>query len=162
MKRVRFLSRLRKEGKLELVEPSEEMKESYLKKSHNCLKSAKILLQNDLYENSVTEAYYSMYNSLLALLYKIGIKSVNHSASIILLKKLFKARDLLLLISSAKEERIDKQYYIESEQRHKVTEASCSDMIVKAEDFTVGVRLLIERTNNEDMNRVRDEFRELL
>src|SRR3989338_6950171 len=129
MKKPSFLSKLREEGKLAIVDPSEEMKESYLKKSDNCIKSAKILLQNDLYENSVAEAYYAVYNCLLALLYKTGIKSENHSASIILLGKLFKANDLVKLASSAKEERIDKQYYVEAEQKNKVTTESCSGMI---------------------------------
>ncbi len=94
MKKADFLSRLREEGKLELVEPSEAVKESYLIKADNCLKSAKILLQNDLYENSMGEAYYAMYNCVTALLYKAGIKSENHSASIILLGKLFRAWEL--------------------------------------------------------------------
>ena len=92
MKKANFLSELREKGKLELVEPSEEIKESYLRKADNCLKSAKILLENDLYENSIGEAYYAMYDCLLALLHKTGIKSENHSASVILLKRLFEAR----------------------------------------------------------------------
>ena len=74
MKKLDFLSKLKKDGKLESVEPSEEICSSYLKKADDCLKSAKILLKNDLYENSVSMTYYAMYNSLTALLFKIGIK----------------------------------------------------------------------------------------
>lgn len=51
MKKQNFLSKLKKEGKLGLVEPSEEIKLSYLQKAENCLKSAKILFQNKLYVN---------------------------------------------------------------------------------------------------------------
>ena len=162
MKKANFLGKLKREGKLEMVEPSEEMKESYLRKADNCLTSAKILLQNGLYENSVTEAYYAMYNCLLALLYKAGIKSENHSASIILLKKLFMARDLYKLISYAKEERIDKQYYVESEQKYKVTIESCSDMVAKTEDFLIRMRLLIGRISGEDINKIRANFQAML
>ena len=75
MKKLNFLKILKKERKLRLTEPSEEMKSSYLQKAENCLKSAKILSQNNLYENSVSESYYCMYNSLLASLFKVGIKS---------------------------------------------------------------------------------------
>ena len=89
MKKVNFLNKLKSEGKLKLCEPSEEMTLSYLQKAENCLKSAKILFQNQLYENATSETYYCMYNSLLALLFKVGIKSENHSASIIILKNLF-------------------------------------------------------------------------
>jgi uncharacterized protein (UPF0332 family) len=116
MKEINFLKKLRKTGKLELVESSEEMKLSYLTKSENCLKSSKILFQNKLYENSTSEAYYSIYNSLLALLFKIGIKSENHSASIILFEKLFNNKELAKIALWAKEERIDKQYYVETQQ----------------------------------------------
>mgnify|MGYP001563918970 CR=1 FL=1 len=84
-----FLDKLKKEGKLELVEPSEEMCSSYLEKSDNCLKSARLLFQNNLYENSISMAYYTMYNSLSALFFKIGIKCENHAGSILLFKKLF-------------------------------------------------------------------------
>ena len=89
MKKAGFLTGLYKEKKLQIVEPSEEMKEAYMQKSSASLKSAEILLQNSLLENSVPMAYYSMYNMVMALLYKAGIKCENHSGSIILLKKLF-------------------------------------------------------------------------
>lgn len=158
MKRQNFLNKILEEGKLELIEPSEEMKLSYLQKAENCLKSAKILFQNQLYENSTSEAYYCMYNSLLALLFKVGIKSENHSASIIILKDLFKERVLYEIISFAKEERIDKQYYIESQQTVKVTKNSCNDMIIKAEDFLVKMKLIISQLNNEKVKQIRISF----
>ena len=106
-----FLSKLKKEGKLELVEPSKEICSSYLEKGDNCLKSAKILQQNGLYENSISMSYYAMYNSLLALLFRVGVKSENHSGSILLFKKLFDRIDLFKIISFAKEERIDNKYF---------------------------------------------------
>ena len=64
MKELTFLRSLKRKGVIGLVECSEEMKSSYLIKSENCLKSAKILFQSQLYENSISEAYYCMYNSL--------------------------------------------------------------------------------------------------
>jgi uncharacterized protein (UPF0332 family) len=45
-----------------------------------------------------------MYNSLTALLFRVGIKCENHAGSILLLKKLFKRIDLFNAISFAKEE----------------------------------------------------------
>ena len=137
MKELNFLKKLKRKGIIELVEASEEMKLSYLTKAENCLKSAKILFRNKLYENSTSEAYYCMYDSLLALLFKVGIKSENHSASIILFDKLFGNKELLKIISWAKVERIDKQYYVETQQIVKVTKESCNEMILKAEDFLI-------------------------
>jgi uncharacterized protein (UPF0332 family) len=141
MKKSNFLNKLKKEGKLELVEPSEEICNSYLEKSDNCLKSARILLQNGLYENSISMSYYVMYNSLTALLFKTGVKCENHAGSILLFKKLFERIDLFKIISFAKEERIDKQYYVTSKRNFILTKESAQDMLVKAENFLVHAQL---------------------
>ena len=162
MKELSFLKKLKKKGIIELVEFSEEMKSSYLIKAENCFKSAKILFQSQLYENSTSEAYYCMYNSLLALLLKIGIKSENHTASIILLDKLFGNKDLVKIISWAKEERIDKQYYVETQQIVKATKESCNEMILKSEDFLVKMKLTISELNNEKISSARKTFVEML
>src|SRR3990167_9328518 len=103
-----------------------------------------------------------MYNSLLSLLFKIGIKSENHSASIILFDELFGNKDLVKIISWAKGERIDKQYYVETQQIAKVTKESCNEMILKAEDFLVKIKLLINELNNEKIGSARDSFLKLL
>ena len=100
----RFLNKLKKEKKLELVESSEDICNSCADKSTNCLKSAKLLLQNNLYENSVRMSYYAMYNQLTALLFRTGIKCENHAGSILLLKLLFNKEELFKLISDAKKE----------------------------------------------------------
>jgi uncharacterized protein (UPF0332 family) len=162
MKELTFLKKLKRKRIIELVESSEEMKLSYLTKSENCLKSAKILSQSQLYENSTSEAYYCMYNSLLSLLFKIGIKSENHSASIILFDKLFENKELVKVISWAKGERIDKQYYVETQQIVKVTGESCNEMILKAEEFLVKIKVIISELNNEKIDSARKTFTRLL
>lgn len=134
------------------------MKLSYLMKSENCLKSSRILFQSQLYENSISEAYYCMYNSLLSLLFKIGIKSENHSASVILFDKLFNRPDLTKIVSWAKEERIDKQYYVETQQIIKATKESCNEMILKAEDFLIKMKLLINEISSEKINSAKEDF----
>lgn len=162
MKELNFLKKLKRKGIIELVEPSEEMNSSYLIKAENCLKSAKILFSSQLYENSTSEAYYRIYNSLLSLLFKIGIKSENHSASIVLFDKLFENKELVKVISWAKEERIDKQYYVETQQIVKVTRESCNEMILKAEDFLVKMKLIISELSNEKISSARKTFVEML
>ena len=162
MKELNFLKKLKRKGVIELVESSEEMKSSYLIKAENCQKSAKILSSSQLYENSTSEAYYCMYNSLLSLLFKIGVKSENHSASIVLFDKLFDNKEMVKIISWAKEERIDKQYYVETQQIVKVTKESCNEMILKAEDFLVKMKLIISELSNEIISSARDSFTKLL
>jgi uncharacterized protein (UPF0332 family) len=158
MKKQSFLSKLKKEGKLELVEPSEEICNSYVEKAENCLKSAKLLLQNNLYENSVSMSYYTMYNSLTALLFKTGIKCGNHAGSILLFKKLFDRINLFKIISFAKEERIDKQYYVTSKQTFVLTKGSAEDMLAKAEDFLIQMKLLIRNITTIEINNIRKRF----
>jgi len=154
------LNKLKKERKLELVEPSEEICISYLKKADNCFRSAKLLLQNELCENSISMSYYSMYNSLTALLFNVGIKSENHSASIIILKKLFGKIDLFKIISFAKDERIDRQYYVTSE-KDELIKKSAQGMIKKAESFLVEIKLLINNLNTEDIEEIRRKFKNI-
>ena len=106
-----FLNKLKNQGKIKLVEASEEIKESYIEKSESNLISSKILFENNQLEESISLSYYSMYHILTALLFKTGIKSENHSASIKLLKDVFDLDNLE--IKKAKKERIDKQYYVD-------------------------------------------------
>jgi len=157
MKKNNFLNTLKTEEKLELVESSEEIYDSYLEKSANCLKSAKLLLQNNLYENSIGMSYYAMYNLLIALLFKIGIKCENHGGSILLLKLLFDEKDLSKLISNAKKERINKQYYVTT-KRDKATKEDTQKLITNAEDFIVKMKLFIKNLNNEFIEEVRKNF----
>lgn len=158
MKKPGFLSKLKKSNKLGAVEPSREICSSYLGKADNCLLSAKILLKNRLYENSVSEAYYAMYNSLTALLFRTGIKCENHAGSIILLKMIFRRADLSRAISEAKKERIDKQYYVASEKDFEITKEIAEEMAKVAEDFLVEMKLFMDGMNSSDAGRFRNEF----
>ncbi len=158
MKKSNFLIKLKKQGKLEIVEPSEDVCNSYIKKADDSLKSAKILLQNNLYENSVSMSYYTMYNSLTALLFKVGVKCENHSGSIILFKNLFGRIDLHKTIKFAKKERIDKQYYVD----FILTKTSAVDLLKKAEDFLVKMKLIIKNIRNEDIIKSQEKLRNIL
>jgi len=156
MKKVGFLAKLKREGILELVEPSEEIMQSYLKKSESYLGSAKILLQSDHLEESVSMAYYSMYHLLTALLFITGIKCENHAASIILLTELFGIDNAK--IAFAKRERIDKQYYVDFQ----ITKEEALDIIKIAEEFSAELTDFISRLNTEQIQRYRETLEELV
>jgi uncharacterized protein (UPF0332 family) len=104
-------------------------------------------------------AYYAMYNSLIALFFRVGIKCENHSASLILFKKLFNRNDLFKIISFAKKERIDKQYYVTTEDI--LTKESAEDMYKKAENFLVQIKLLINELHIENIEKIRKKFASL-
>jgi len=146
MKKINFLIKLKEEGKLQIVEPSENIKIAYLQKSTKSLSSAKALLDIGNLEDSVALAYYAMYHSLIALLFKVGIKCENHSASIIILKELFGIDNST--ISKAKSERVDKQYYVDFE----VSKDETKEAIEVAEDFIALILDFTERLNETKIN----------
>lgn len=158
MKKIKFLIKLKKEGKLEIVEPSEEVSQSYLQKSNSHLDAAKILFASNKLEEAVSMAYYGMYHSLLALLFKCGIKSENHTGSIMLLKELFNEDNLAKDITFGKKERIDKQYYTD----FKLTKLDCEDMIKKAENFIVELKKIIKQLNEEKTAKLIFELNSIL
>ena len=143
MKKISFLIKLYKEGKLEKVEPSDEIKKAYLQRSNESLSSAKALFKLGNLKDSVALAYYSMYHCLLAALFRIGIKCENHSASIILLKEIFGFDNTS--ISRAKSERVDKQYYVDFEVGKDDAERS----IKIAEEFITDMSSLIAGLTEE-------------
>ena len=75
---------------------------------------------------------------------------------------LFENKKLVRIISWAKGERIDKQYYVESQQAVKADKESCNEMILKAEEFLVEMKLLISEINNEKIIFVRNSFIKML
>jgi len=153
MQKENFWSRLKKEEKIKTVEPSEEVKESYLRKSESNLSASKLLLDNNFLEEAVTSAYYSMYNLVLALLFKTGIKSENHTASIIFLKDIYSRENTLIL--NAKRERIDKQYYVD----FKITREDVTTLIKDAEEFNSYMLDFISKISNNEMQEARKKFK---
>ena len=94
MKKLNFLHKLKNKGLLKLVDPSEEISVSYLEKSDKCIKVAELAYESGIYENAISEAYYSIYDTVLALFYKCGIKCENHSAAVLLIKDIFNLNEL--------------------------------------------------------------------
>ena len=156
MKKINFLKKLYKEGKLKIIESREEIKNSYIEKSESNLISAKILLGNDRLEESISLAYYSMYHILTALFFAVGIKCENHTASIILLKDIFDIDNKKIFF--AKSERIDKQYYTDFH----ITKQDVIETIQKAEIFRKELFDFVSRLNMEKINAYKSKFNELL
>jgi uncharacterized protein (UPF0332 family) len=132
------------------------MKIAYLKKSESHLTSARLLLDNDLFEQSVSMAYYSMYYSVLALFFAAGIKCENHTAAIILLKEVFSIDNADL--EYAKTERIDKQYYVTSAPIRNDVVA----LIHTAESLNAELLDVIDRLTNEKIEKFRKKLKSLI
>jgi len=147
-----FLKRMVKEKAVQLVQPSEEMKEANLRKSNSHLHSARVLFENGLFEESVSMSYYSMYHSVMALFFATGIKCENHSATILLLSGVFDFDSRQL--SRAKKERIDKQYYASSAPARSDAEA----LLRVAEVFDSSLLDRIDRLTRDQIEQYRAKF----
>lgn len=158
MRRLDFLRRLRDERKLELVEPSEDIAASYIIKSSNALHAADILAHASLFEESISMSYYAMYDCIVALMCKCGIKCENHAASIIVLEVVFCEPALSKLISDVKAKRIDAQYYVD----FKACMADAEALLGEAQKFTIKIRTIIGEMNNDKMREARASFSEMV
>ena len=152
---LNFIKNLKKKGKIKLVESNKNLCKSHDKKSQNCLKASKILLMQKLFEESVSLAYYSMYNKITSLFYLIGLKCKNHSASIFLLNYLFDFDNKKILF--AKKERIDKQYYTD----FKITSKDCSNLIELAEEIYEELDLFIENLKQIEIDKYKNKLKEI-
>lgn len=147
-----FIKKLVEEGKIKLVEPSEDISSSYLQKSDKSLVSSKTLLEIGNLDDAIALTYYSMYYCTLGLFFKCGIKSENHSGTIILLKEVFDIDNSDL--EQAKKDRVDKQYYVDFE----ATKSEVKDAITIAEEFNASIRANIELISSKDITEYRLRF----
>lgn len=151
-----FIKALEKEGKIKIVDPSEDISKSYLEKSAKSLISAKTLSGIQNFDDATALTYYSIYNAALALLYRCGVKSENHAATIILLKEIFELDNKEIL--KAKKERIDKQYYVD----FKATEDDVRSGIEAAEEFNTILRDKIAKIKKTEILEYNKKAKQLL
>lgn len=140
---------------IRFVEPSKNLKESYLEMSNKFFSSADLLLKNNFFESATVDFYYSSYNSLTALLFYSGIKCENHNASIDILKTFFKEKELFEIISEIKEERIDKQYYHETPS----TKERLNEIRTLCQKFNLGIKILISELNKDKIEQIKKELK---
>lgn len=97
---------------IEIVEPSDNLREAYLVKAENALDTLKTSKSRDW---QLITAYYALYNSMYSLLMKIGIKCEIHSCTIEFTKRYLKdyfTPEDFELVDKAFSARIDSQYYV--------------------------------------------------
>ncbi|MEA3369447.1 MAG: HEPN domain-containing protein [Candidatus Ratteibacteria bacterium] len=109
-----------------------ERMHQHMDKAHNNLRAMKIMCDNHLFDWTIICGYYSMYHSVLASLFKIGIRATAHYCAIAAFKEFYiergkvapeyinyikKAKQLeqkyAETLEKAQEERVVEQYGIE-------------------------------------------------
>ncbi|MBS3095181.1 hypothetical protein J4231_00710 [Candidatus Woesearchaeota archaeon] len=115
----------------------------------------------EIYENAVSEAYYSIYNTVMSLFFKYGIKCENHSGAVILMKALFKLERIYLIFSEFKKDRIDNQYYIPMLGTEPINKDKCNKRIKIARRFNMELKAYAGRLTNHEINNLRKKFDEI-
>lgn len=161
MKKSNFLSKLKAEKLLMSVEPSEEISKSFLIKSDKCIQVAKLAYEAGIYENAVLEAYYSIYNTVMSLFFRCGIKCENHSGAVILIKELFHLDELYKIFSEFKKDRIDNQYYIPIIDTEPINKEKCNERIKTAQKFNAKLRAYSENMKIQEINNIKKDFEEI-
>ncbi len=161
MTKSTFLNKLKAEESLMLVDPSEEIAKSYLIKSDKCIMVANLAYDAGIYENAVSEAYYSIYNTVISLFFKCGIKCENHSGAVIIIRELFQLENLYKIFSEFKKDRIDNQYYIPILDTEPINKEKCSERIRTAQRFNVELRTYAGRITLQEIDNIRKRFKDL-
>ena len=154
-------NKLYKKGIIRLIKPNDNLAEAYVKNSDEYIKSANLLMEHQFLSRAVIDFYYAMYYALSALLFKCGIKSEDHNASIeifkIFIDKNIIKKDLYKKILDAKDERINQQYYLKPINLKSVKKIS-SDAI----SFINSIKELIYNLDDEVIKSVLESFKSLL
>jgi uncharacterized protein (UPF0332 family) len=152
---------LKKKKGIRLVKPNSRLSEVYLKKAKSSLNMMNAAQQIGEVEWTVTTAYYARYFVLYALLMKLGIKSEIHDCSIavahLIAEQGIIPLDLVDDISSAKEQRIDMQYYLPKEIKKENIEKN----VKKARTFVLEMEKIIEIIDEKQINLVRENLSKL-
>jgi len=151
----KFLIKLISEEKIKLVEISKDVTAAYLFKSGKSLLSAKTLINIENLDDAIALTYYSMYYSVLALLFRIGIKSENHTGSILLLNEIFNID--VSELQKAKKDRVDKQYYVD----FNITKKEVTATIIFAEEFNAKIKLKIDTISLSEVDNYNKQAKSL-
>lgn len=137
---------------IELIEPNNNMSDSYLQMAEESLGIIKKINESKLWLASAS--YYTMYYCLYSVMMKIGIKCEIHKCSIKFAEKFlanFYNSNYIELIKTAFESRNDLQYYPErlvDEKKVKVVESGAIDFFVRTKEILMMI-------SEKEINQVR-------
>ena len=132
---------------IEIIEPNDNLCDTYIKKAENALKAALALKGNKEWE--ISSSYYAMYFALYAVMMKIGVKCENHTCSILTVTLLL-GDEKTRTINLHKDKRIDAQYYMKLDQELKVR-----TMLREAKIFVSNFDEIISRLTESEIKGYR-------
>ena len=141
---------------IELVEPSDNLREAYIIKADEALG---VLRSTNIRDWQLTTAYYAIYHSMYSLLMKIGIKCEIHSCTLEFMKfalSSFYPQEDITTINKAFNARSTAQYYID----RIVTKEDSNFIIEKAPFFINKSKEILSKINEEDISLIRKKVEE--
>src|SRR3989344_2042935 len=73
---------LAKENRMKKIKPNDQLSDEHINKAKHNLRAADYNIKGGFSDWGVSQSYYAMYHSLLAVLFKIGYESKNHECTI--------------------------------------------------------------------------------
>ena len=150
-----------KEGKnkgLKKTEENLEESEMQMKKAESDLETMDYLKEGNKTDWVASAAFYAMYHSLLAVLYKLGYESRNQECTIIAIEKLIKDKTISLEqkyvdmirsiqegVENAKSIREEMQYSSETSMEIE----RCNKLMDNAKEFVDRIKEILEEINKE-------------
>jgi uncharacterized protein (UPF0332 family) len=73
---------LARETRMKKIQPNDRLSEEHINKAKHNLRAADYNIKGGFSDWGVSQSYYAMYHSLLAVLFKLGYESKNHECTI--------------------------------------------------------------------------------
>ena len=89
---------LENEKRLKKIEPNENLSKEHIEKAKHNLKAADYNIQGNFDDWAISQSYYAVYHSLLAILFKKGFESKNHECTISAVEFLIETKEIDLNI----------------------------------------------------------------
>lgn len=132
----------KKKDGIRIVEPNENLAESYMEKSDDSVKTMETAPSEDW---KIVGAYYACYQAVYSLLQRIGIKSEIHDCTIELMEFLPFSEEEIEFVKELKEKRENAQYYVTEETRLKDTD--------RVKEFVLRCKKIAEKENFERIRK---------
>ena len=87
---------LASEKRMKKIKPNDKLSKEHIEKTKHNLKAADYNVQGHFDDWAVSQSYYAMYHTLLAILFKKGFESKNHECTISTVEFLIEAKEVSL------------------------------------------------------------------
>lgn len=121
----------KKDG-IRIVEPNQNLAESYMEKSNDSVKTMETAPSEDW---KIVGGYYACYQAVYSLLQRIGIKSEIHDCTIEMMEFLPFSEEEIEFVKELKEKRENAQYYVTEETRLK-DPGRVKELVMKCKEIT--------------------------